>query len=115
MPFFRTIVEDYEAWLEPCTLGSHTQRARGKVERERFGNGEEEFELRFRRLHVPDGAVVEVVVGARVLGSVTVARGRGKLLLTNKGGAEVPSVAAGEVVEVRHMGFPLLRGTFRED
>lgn len=115
MPLFRRIIEDYEAKLEPATLNGCTQRTQGKVERELFGNEEEELSLRFRHLDLPDGTVVEAVVGARVIGSITVTGGRGKLLLRKKDGCDVPVVGVGDVVEVRYLGAPLLVGTFRED
>lgn len=115
MALFRRIIEDYEARLEPATVSTYTQRVQGKVERELFGNGDEELNLRFRHLDLPDGAVVEVVLGTRMLGSISITGGRGKLVLRKKDGCDVPTVVVGEVVEVRYLGEPLLRGRFRED
>lgn len=115
MALFRRIIEDYEAKLEPATVSTYTKRAQGKVEREQFGNGDEELSLRFRHLDLPDGTVVEAVVGKRIIGSVSITGGRGKLLLRKKDGCDVPAVGVGEVVEVRYLGQPILRGSFRAD
>ncbi len=115
MALFRRIIEDYEARLKPATPSSYTQRAQGKVERELFGNEEEELSLRFRHLDLPDGTVVEAALGERIIGSITINGGRGKLLLRKKDGCVVPVVGVGDVVEVRYLGAPLLVGKFRAD
>lgn len=108
----KRIVEDYEAKLRPP---DDSGRGGGKAEWERYGNGEEELSVRFRKLDVPDGAMAEVRLAGRTLAVVQTSRGGGIVKLESSEGAQVPPVATADVVEVVHDGAVLLTGEFAPD
>jgi len=89
--------------------------ATGKAERERFGGGDEELEVRVRSLDVPDGTVLSVHLRDGLLGSFEVRRGRGSFKLDSRAGDIVPTVAAGDGLVVRIDASDVLCGKFRED
>lgn len=110
----RIILEDYEARLKPINAAA-ASRATGKAERERYKDGSEEFSLRLHQVDLPEGAAVEIALQGTVLGTTVVRQQSGRFELNTTTGARVPAVKVGDVVEVRHQGSAILRGTFRED
>ena len=109
----RVVLEDYEARLKP-PLGSSVEGL-GKAERERYKDGEEEFELKLHQLGLPNGSTVEVFLRDASIGSANVTDGRGVFRITSKTGSRVPEVSAGDVIEVHLQGAVILRGTFHRD
>jgi hypothetical protein len=110
----RIIVEDYEARLKPVDAGTASTTT-GKAERERYKDGTEELSVRLYQVDLPNGAKPEVALNGVVLGTIVIQEQRGRFELNTKTGAHVPAVKVGDVVEVRHQGSAILRGTFRED
>ena len=108
-------IEDFEAKLASADPSDPGLTGQGKVERERWSDGHEEFKLHVRQLSLPDGATVDVYVQDTLLGSFTIRHGAGELLMTGEGGKKVPAVKAGEVIEVRYRKKPVLHGVFYED
>ena len=111
----RREVSDFEARLRPVPGVPAADGAWGKAEREEWEGGDAEFEAFVRGLDLPDGSEVEFVVGSVVLGRVAVERGKVRLEFDSRHGAEVPPIAAGQVLEIRHAGNALVRGEFRPD
>lgn len=111
----RREVEDLEAKLRPEPGVEAADGAWGGAERETWDDGEAEFEAFVRGLALPDGAPIEFVVEDVPLGRVAVDRGRVRLEYDSRSGDEVPPIAAGQRIEVRHDGVVLLAGRFRHD
>ena len=112
--WIRRIVEDFECRLrvlEPERVGA---AATGKAERERFGGGDEELEVRVRSLDVPDGTVLSVHLRDGLLGSFEVRRGRGSFKLDSRAAETVP-IGVGDRLVVRLGATDVLSGEFRED
>lgn len=110
---FRRVDEEFEARLSPPP--GRGADGRGKIERKRFGDGVEELEVKVRKLDVPDGATLEMVVEGRVLLEMEARGGRSRVEFDTESDGEVPRVAAGESVRIHHDGQVLLEGTFQED
>lgn len=108
----RRIVEDYEAKLLPPPGGG---RGRGKIEWERYGDGNEELHARFRKLELADGTRVEVHLDGAVLGYAEVAGGAGSLKFESSKGQAVPKAVTGQIAEIVHGGVVLLKGVFEPD
>ena len=108
-------IEDLEAELRPVTDAAVARGARGKVEKESWSDGSEELEGYVRGLQLDDGAEVEFVLAGVVLARVEVRGGRARLDFDSRRGDDVPPVAEGQRLEVRHEGTVLLGGTFRPD
>ena len=108
----RRIIEDYEAKLRP-PVGRRA--GRGKAEWERYGDGNEEFHARFRKLDLPDGASVEVRLDGALLGKTMISKGTGSLKFRTESGDRVPKAVAGQVAEIVHDGVIVLEGTFEPD
>ncbi len=108
----KRILEDCEAKLRPPP---GRRRGRGKAEWERYADGSEELDARFRKLELPDGSSVEVRLDGAVLGCASVSAGAGRLKLESLKGEEVPKAVPGQVVEVVHDGVALLAGVFKPD
>lgn len=111
---FERIVEDYEARLAPVTGAGVGDEASGKSEWERYGSGEEEFNVRVRKLEVPDDAVLEVLLNGAAVGQVRIRKGRGKLAIRSRY-TQVPKAVAGDSVVLRLEGRPVLEGTYVPD
>lgn len=111
---FRSIVEDFEARLQPPDLHSQP-KARGKVEWERFADGEVSFELNVSRLDLPDGSLLEVRLDEDTIGQISLSRGRGRLDTSTASGVSVPVVAAGMPIQISYLGTTVLAGVFAAD
>lgn len=111
MASYREVLEALVAKLGPPGGG----KGSGKLERTRYADGGERLEV---RLHLPAGTApgaVRVVAGARVLGEVRLADGRGELDLRSEDGADIPPLSEAEVVEVRSADGVLLEGVLEPD
>ena len=115
MAGFRRIVEDYEARLAPGAAGVRGSGGGGKVEHERFDDGEVQFELRVHGLQIADGSQLEVRLNGAVVATTDVDTGRSSLRLSNRKGHEIPVVRAGDRLEVAHRSVVLLEGIFQPD
>lgn len=91
------------------------RREMGELERTSYEDGEERLKISFRGVEAPDGASVAVVIDGAPVVDVSVERGRGRRILSSKEGAEVPEVKAGQQVEIRFLGKPVLAGVFELD
>lgn len=111
----RREVEDFEVKLRAEPGVAAAEGAWGAAEREAYDDGSAEFEASVRGVKLPDGAAVEFVVDGVSLGKAAVERGRGRLEFDTRSGDDVPPVAAGQRIEVRHDGIVLLSGEFRHD
>ena len=109
----RRILEEHEAILFDAEKRGLLRPKRGKAERKRFGDGDEELSVRFRGVDLPDGSVVVVAIGPDVVGEAAVERKRGRLELSKDAGDDVPEVKTGGTIEIRHGSTALLRGEFR--
>ena len=68
-----------------------------------------------RGLDLPDGAEIEFLVDGVTLGRARLTRGRARLEYDSRDAADVPPVAEGQRLAVRHAGRELMEGTFRAD
>jgi len=108
-------VEDLEARLRAVAGREAATGASGSAEREAWDDGEAEFEAKVRGVGLPDGSTVEFVVAGVGVGTAEVRGGRARLDYDSRRGDDVPPVAAGQRIEVRHDGVALLEGEFRLD
>lgn len=115
MAFFRRIVEDYEARLASPGAMADRSQASGKAEHERFEDGEVQFEVRGRGFELADGTELESRLNGLVVARAAVRRGGTSLRLSNRKGDTIPTVRAGDRLEVAHLGEVLLLGCFQPD
>lgn len=108
-------MEDYEARLLPVDIMHAGNNARGKAERERFRNGEEEFDVRVRGIDLPDGSALDIYVEKQCVGQIIVTNRHGRLRIESRNGVTVPTVAAGNSIRVMIDGAVILEGLFVED
>ena len=108
-------VSDFEARLRPIAGAPASARAAGNAEREAWDDGSAEFEAHVRGLDLPDGAEIEFLVDGVTLGRARLTRGRARLEYDSRDAADVPPVAEGQRLAVRHAGRELMEGTFRAD
>ncbi|MGI9533895.1 MAG: hypothetical protein ACR2NW_02995 [Thermodesulfobacteriota bacterium] len=111
----RSILEDYEADLNPTNLNEFSQSGRGEVERELYGDGSAALKLRFSGTNLPEGSMVTLVVNSSKAGEFQVSEGRVYEKIETRSGKTVPSVKAGDTVEVLYDGTVVLSGTFYVD
>ena len=112
---FRTIVEDYEAKLQPVDSIRAGVNAGGKAEWERFGNGEEEFDVRVRKVELQDDSTLDVYLEQQFVGQIIVRKKQGRLRIESRNGGIIPAVAARKKISVRIDGSVVLEGIFIED
>lgn len=108
-------VSDFEARLRPIAGAPASARAAGKAEREEWDDGSAEFEAHVRGLDLPDGTEIEFVVDDVTLGRAVTTGGRARLEYDSRDGDDVPPVADGQRLVIRHAGTDLLEGAFRPD
>jgi len=88
----------------------------GELERKTYADGSERLKISFGGLKsIPSLARVSVVIDDTETCELPVEKGRARLDLRSEERASVPTVAVGQVVEIRLDGQVLLRGTFRPD
>jgi hypothetical protein len=115
MARFRRIVEDYEARLAAPGPTADHDPASGKGEHERFADGEIQFEVRGRGLHLADGTELEIRLNGEVVARTAVTRGRASLRLSTVAGDTIPTVRSGDRLELAHREVVLLAGRFDPD
>ena len=108
-------ISDFEARLRPIAGAPAAARAAGKAEREEWDDGSAEFEAHVRGLDLPDGTEIEFVVAGVTLGRAVTTGGRARLDYDSRDGDDVPPVADGQRLVIRHAGADLLEGAFRPD
>lgn len=108
-------VSDLEARLRPIAGAPPAVRASGKAEREEWDDGSAEFEAHVSGLDLPDGTEIEFVVDGVTLGRAVTTGGRARLEYDSRDGDDVPPVADGQRLVIRHAGTDLLEGAFRPD
>lgn len=108
-------VSDVEARLRPIAGVTAAARASGAAEREEWDDGSAEFEAHVRGLDLPDGTEIEFVVEGVTIGQVVTTGGRARLEYDSRDGDDVPPVADGQRLVIRHAGADLLEGAFRSD
>lgn len=112
---WRRVVEEYEADLYKVPKPRFFRTEMGELERKTYADGEQNLDIRFRGVEVPDGESVAVVISGRSVCEIEVRSGRGRRELSSNNGDSVPTVQAGEVAEIQYAGQTLLRGTFLPD
>jgi hypothetical protein len=115
MAFFRRIVEDYEARLASPETTADRSQASGKAEHERFEDGEVQFEVRGRGFELADGTELEIRLNGLVVARAAAKRGGISLRLSNRKGHTIPTVQAGDRLEIAYLGEVLLLGCFDPD
>lgn len=108
-------LSDFEARLGPVSGVAVAAGGSGKAEREEWDDGSAEFEVHVRGLDLPDGSEIEFVVDGVTLGRAATSGGRARLEYDSRRGDDVPPVAEGRRLVIRHAGEDLLEGTFRPD
>ncbi|HSM09803.1 MAG TPA: hypothetical protein VLA33_12430 [Gemmatimonadota bacterium] len=108
-------VSDLEARLRPIAGAAAAPRAAGSAEREEWDDGSAEFEAHVRGLDLPDGTEIEFVVEGVTIGRAVLTGGRARLEYDSRDGDDVPPVADGQRLVIRHGGTDLLEGSFRPD
>lgn len=111
----KTIVEDYEAKLEPTNANSYATSGGGKIERELYGDGNAELDLKFRATQIPNGSTVSLVINSQKIGDIQTYKGGGFFKIETITGATVPQVRVGDRVEVVFENEPILSGVFYKD
>jgi hypothetical protein len=115
MAFFRRIVEDYEARLASPGATTGRSQASGKAEHERFEDGEVQFEVRGRGFELADGTELEIRLNGLVVARAAAKRGGISLRLSNRKGHTIPTIQAGDRLEIAYLGEVLLLGCFDSD
>ena len=102
--------QELEATLAPPAAGPAA--ARGKAEWKVYADGTRQGRVSASGLDLPDGAVVEIGIGERMIGTTAVEGGRVRYRRESGEAEVVPEVAVGEVLRLRHTGRVLLEGAF---
>jgi len=115
--FLKTIVnvqvKDIEGKLLPtveCFYGG-----KGEVELEVFSAGNAKAEFEIKHSSIPDGTLVDVVVGGNNVATLVVQGGRAKEFLTYAEGDNIPQAEIGDAAELEINGQVCYRGTFQRD
>jgi hypothetical protein len=112
---WRKKLAEYEADLYPVPRRWLFNFPKGEVEYEAFDDGEKQLEVKVFGLKVADGEGVSLATGQGTVCEIVVQRGRGHARLSNRNGDALPEVAAGDEVEIYHLGKLILSGSFRSD
>ena len=90
-------------------------RGSGKLERKRYRDGSERLKVSLRKLDVADDSVALVTCGGIEITRLPITRGRAGLDEESPGPGVIPSLQAGQSVEVYVDGVLLLAGILFED
>ncbi len=91
---------------------------RGNAQYEQFPNATRRLDVYVSFVNLPDGTVLNVVVGGTtttpvgLIGTITVQNRAGALHLTSANGTVIPTIISGSNIVVRNGNTPILNGTF---
>lgn len=111
----RRITEDFEAKLAPTNANEFSRSGRGEVERELYADGNAELKLAFSGTNIPDGSTIKLLINRNFVKDYQVNRGKVYEKINTKSGITVPSVKAGDKVEIIYNDTVILSGDFYLD
>jgi|SRR5687767_15304538 len=108
----RTVLQEFEAHFQPVQPGSNV---RGKSEWKHYGDGTYRFKISLRDIPVEDGSQIDLWRDGSWLMKLSVQNNKAKLDLENDSGSGIPSIKAGQVVQVKSGETVLAEGKYKSE
>jgi hypothetical protein len=107
----RRVLQEFETHLALVdkTVG---RNARGKSEWKRYGDESRRLKISLHGLEMADGTVLELTVEGRKIGDMVVQQGRARFERESEKGEFVPSVGAGNLLQVLLKGTVIAEGAY---
>ncbi len=105
----RTVLQEFEAHFHPAQPGSNV---RGKSEWKHYGDGTYRFKISLRDIPLADGSQIDLWRDGSWLMKLSVQNNKAKLDLENDSGSGIPSIKAGQVVQVKSGETVLAEGKY---
>ena len=109
---FRTVLQEFEAHFHPVQPGSNV---RGKSEWKHYGDGTYRFKLSIRDIPLADGTEIDLWRDGTWLMRLPVKDNKVKVDLENDSGSGIPTIKAGQVLQIRVGQTVLAEGTYKAE
>jgi hypothetical protein len=108
----RTVLQEFEAHFHPVQPGSNV---RGKSEWKHYGDGTYRFKISLRDIPLGNGSQIDLWRDGSWLMKLSVQNNKAKLDLENDSGSGIPSIKAGQVVQVKSGETVLAEGKYESE
>jgi hypothetical protein len=109
---FRTVLQEFEAHFHPVQPGSNV---RGKSEWKHYGDGTYRFKISIRDIPLPDHSEIDLWRDGHWMMRLSVQSNKAKVDLENDSGSGIPSIKAGQVVQVKFGETVLAEGKYETE
>jgi len=110
----RNVKKEFEAHLSSPANGTVTS-ARGKAEWKEYQDGSRRIKISVTKVGQEDGTLVDVVMDGRLIDQIVLERGIARYRRESERGEQVPTPAAGQLLQIVCFGILLLEGRFVEE
>ena len=109
---FRTVLQEFEAHFHPVQSGSNV---RGKSEWKHYGDGTYRFKISIRDIPLPDHSEIDLWRDGHWMMRLSVQSNKAKVDLENDSGSGIPSIKAGQVVQIKSGETVLAEGKYETE
>lgn len=110
----RNVKKELEAHLSPPPNGTDPS-ARGKAEWKEYQDGSRRIKISITGVGQDDGTLMDVVMDGRLIDQIPLERGKARFRRESERGEQVPTPAAGQLLQIGCVGRILLEGSFVEE
>ena len=104
-----------EARLEPAGNSPSNSKARAKIERKDYGDGNRRLKVSISDFDGPDGEQVDLIIDNEIIGRTQINSGKAKMDLRSENGNYIPEIFLNDTAEICYKGEAIVRGLFCAD
>jgi len=108
----RNVLKEFEAHFRPAQPGSPVH---GKSEWKHYGDGTYRFKVSILGILMPDDSKIDLWLDGKWIMRLAVQNKKAKVDIENDGGSGVPSVQAGQVLQIKSGQTVLAEGTYEAE
>src|SRR5688572_3681532 len=108
----RNVLQEFEAHLHPVQPGTNTQ---GKSEWKHYADGTFRIRISIRNIPLPERRVIDLILEGRRIAQIQVQSSKAKIDVENRTGQGIPTVRAGQILQIRSWETVLAEGLYKEE
>lgn len=108
----RNVLQAFEAHLHPVQPGTHTQ---SKSEWKHYADGLFRIMISIRNIPVPEGSVIALILEGIRIAQIQVQSSKANIDVENRTGQGIPTVRAGQILQIRSREPVLAEGLCKEE
>ena len=108
----RNVLQEFEAHLHPVQPGTSTH---GKSEWKHYADGTSRIRISIRSIPLPNKSVIDLVLDGTRIAQLQVQSNKEKIDLENITGQGIPTVRAGQTLQIRSKETVLAEGLYKAE